>query len=300
MDESSSRLVAQGVVGQVYGNPDQQRNACLAEPGFHNVLGMESGWRRQPEQMDFLLPDSPFFLLKQLSTQIYWQFVTPKLQGISKTCSVLDAGCGIGRFTIKLARRFDRVVALDPCRSSLQACARHLEKRDLRNVQLHWADLSWLDTLPPDCFDLLFAAELIGYTADPVASLKRLVRVAKPGAIFFVTVEGRPGAAALQGLDDPTLLLDALDGNPIIVDQDRYVRLFTQEQFDKTLRNAGIKDPIIEGSHYFGEGPFWQAIDDDRLGDPAYVRSILDAEASCAKHPMVAPWARVFSAVGKG
>jgi SAM-dependent methyltransferase len=269
------------------------------EPGLNNVLGIEAAFAEGPLAMDFLDPRSPFHGLKALSTRIYQCFMGPYLKSISHAATVLDAGCGIGRFSLFLARRFERLVAFDPSPASLRACGRHLEKNGLNQVELHWADLSFLDDRPAGSFDLVVAMELICYVSDPALALRRLVRAAKTGAVVLLSVEGRPGAPCSQGMGDPSQLLKALQGEPLLLEGDRFVRYFDPIQLEAMLREAGLTDVAVEGSHYFGEGPFWQSMDDSRLFDPAYVDGILEAEEFCRSDALIAPWARVFSAAGR-
>lgn len=290
---------AEGIVSLVFGDIQDRERALAIEPGFHNVFGVEAAFEKLPLEMDFIDPASPFHRLKNLSTRIYRRFLEPHLKSISNEATVLDAGCGIGRFTLLLAERFKKVVAFDPSLSSLETCQRHLKEKMPGNVELHWADISFLDNWPENFFDVVVAMELICYTADPLKSLKRLVRVAKPDATILLSVEGRPGALCMQELSEPSILLEALSGKPLVIEQDRFVLYFDRAGFGKLLYDANLVDVAVEGSHYFGEGPFWQSIDDSRLDDPEYVEMIIRAEDFCRADPDVAAWARVFSAAGK-
>lgn len=290
---------AKGFVPLLYGSYKNRKRALAIEPGFHNVLGLEAAFKKQPIDMDYINPASSFYYLKNLSTKIYQRFLNPHLRTIPKESIVLDAGCGIGRFTLILAKRFAKVVAFDPCLSSLKACKRHLVESGLSNVELHWADLSFLDEWEENFFDAVFAIELICYTANPLKSLKRLIRVAKPNAKIFLSVEGRYGALCAQGAGGLKNLKNVLLKRSLLLENDRFVVYFDREEFEKLVLRAGLRDVVIEESHYFGEGVFWQSIDDSRLNDPKYVKMIIEAEKLCRLNSLVANWARVFSAVGK-
>jgi len=290
---------AEGLVGLLFGDALDRERALAAEPGLHNVLGIETAFAEQPLTMDFTDPASPFYYLKNLSTKIYRRLFDPFLGEVDGEATVLDAGCGIGRFTLYLAAHFRKVVAFDPSPSSIEVCQRRLQESGLDNVELHWADLSFLDDWPQDTFDAVMAVELICYVADPARALKRLIRVTKPGGFIFLSVEGRPGALCVQGVSDPERLVEVLHGEPLLLEGDHFVIYFDQEGFGRLLSEAGLVDVNLKGSHYFAEGPFWQAVDDERLYDPGYVRSIIELEERCRSDPMLAPWARVFSAVGR-
>lgn len=287
-----------GCVEKFYATENSRNELIEKNPGFHNLVSFEDAWIERPDEMDFLAETSLLFYQKMLSTRIYWDFIDSHLSISDSDSHVLDAACGIGRFAIGLAERFSKVTAFDPCLSSLRACGRHLEKRDIRNVDLNWADLSWLDELPENQFDAVLAIELICYATDPEKSLKRLVRAAAPGAKVIVSVEGTPGALTIQSTLGPADLPVVIEGKPLFIPYDRYVTFFTPQSLAKLMRDSGLKEIYIEGSHYMLEGPFWYSIDQNSLDDPGYRDQILEAERTCSRHPLLAPWGRVFSGVG--
>ncbi len=293
--DSGRVLLPKGQVARFYGDNEQRQTLLAENPGFHNLVGFETTWRENPELMNFLAPSSPLFLTKKLSTEIYMRFLNSYLATAPPWSSVLDAGCGIGRFTIELSRRFSKVKAFDPCKSSIEVC----RKLNLPNVELHWADLSWTDALPAQSFDIIFAMELICYTSDWEESLIKLIRLAKPGAWIFVSVEGRPGALTAQSLPDPKSLLKALKGDPLFIPNERFVVFHTQNQLEALFRNHGLTQIYSEGSHFFGEGPFWNSIDEGLLEKQDYRDRIWEAEARFRSDPILSPWARVFLTAGK-
>ena len=300
---SSSELTtpdfkAHGLVGLLYGDPDSRRAAIEREPGLVNVLGMEAEWSRKPETMDYLSPDSPYYWLKQLSTRLYLDFVQPLFDDLAPESRALEAGCGIGRLATHLAPRFSQVISFDPCYASLSAYAGRLAKRAIGNVELVWADLTWLDEVPPDRFDLVIALELICYCADPLGALRRLVRVARPGAQVIVSVEALPGALAVRGAEGLAALSDALEGQSMVQSDEEYVIGFDRSGLQRLCADAGLVDVRIQRSHYFGEGPLWQALDDERLCESDYLEEVLQAERTLRTDPRVSSWSRVLTAAG--
>lgn len=290
---------AEGIVPLLYGKDKDKKRALAIEPGLHNVLGLERAFKKQPVDMDFINPLSSFFHLKNLSTKLYLHCFKNYLDPIPRESIVLDAGCGVGRFTTFLAERFKKVVAFDPSLPSLNTCQRHLDERGLHNVEMHWADISFLDNVGENTFDVVIAMELICYTADPLRSLKRLMRVAKSNAKIFLSVEGRLGALCSQGVKGPERLLSVFSKEPLLLENNCFVIYFDRKDFKELVRNAGMKKLTIDSSHYLGEGVFWQSIDDSRLNDATYVDMIIRTEDFCRDHPVIAEWARVFMAVGK-
>jgi SAM-dependent methyltransferase len=299
MIKNKSRVFPEGQAALFYGEASDRTRALESEPGFHNVLGFEEAWADRPAVMDFLDPRSEIHHLKALSTRLYQDFLDRNMDPIPSDATVLDAGCGIGRLTLTLAESFAQVVAFDPCRSSVEACSHHLDRARIDNVELHFAAIDWLETLPENTYDAVYAMELLCYLSDPGMAARQLIRVAKPNAPIFVSVEARPGGPASQNLGGPANLLAALDGKPVIIENELQVRFFTKDSLSKLLVEAGAENPVVEGSHYFAEGVFWQSLDERQLSNPDYLKDVFNAESACRANPDIEPWARVLSAVAK-
>ncbi|MCZ7584390.1 MAG: class I SAM-dependent methyltransferase [Deltaproteobacteria bacterium] len=225
--------------------------ALEREPGFHNVLGLERAWSEDRLLMDFLDPDSPIHHLKRLSTAIYAELAAPLLT--LSNGSLLDAGCGIGRFTTTAAATWRRVTAFDACRSSLNACAWHLGAAP--NVRLRWADSSVLEETPRPSFDGLISTEFIGYLGDPARALDLMLRTAKPGAMVFISVEARPGGLTHVTDLTPAQVEQAAAGEPLLVPEDRYVNYFSLAGFRDLIDLSGLREARIEASHFFRRRP---------------------------------------------
>ena len=299
MDFESTIIEPKGRIGQLYGSREQQQHALADDPGLHNVLGYELAFADDPQSQDFLSPSSPYFLIKQLATDLYRHAFAPYYDGLPVTGRVLDLGGGIGRFTVPLARRFEEVVAVDACRTSLQVCRRHLDEAGVANVTLHWADLSCLAELPAASFDVIFAVELLCYATDPDAVMAQLSRVARPGAYLFVSVEQLPGGICGLPLGRADYLGELLSGSPLLIEHDRFVNFFDREQMIKLIDNTVWQIMKLEPLHYFSEGPFWQLLDDRRLSEPEYRQHIIAFEQKCRDDARTRNLARVLSVVGR-
>lgn len=94
--------------------------------------------------------------------------------------AVLDAGCGSGR-TMDDLRRYGRVAGFDLNRLGVEHARRrgHDDVCEARVEEIPW---------PDESFDLITCLDVIEHTPDDVASLRELLRVARPGAILLVTV----------------------------------------------------------------------------------------------------------------
>lgn len=104
---------------------------------------------------------------------------------------VLDAGCGSGR-TLQELTRFGEVsgIELDPDAADLARSRGHGEVRVGRLEELPW---------PDDTFDLITCLDVIEHTPDDRATLRELLRVARPDGFLLVTV---PAYQALWSLHD--------------------------------------------------------------------------------------------------
>jgi len=96
--------------------------------------------------------------------------------------TVLDVGCGPGTITEGIARRVapGRVIAVD-ADASVIAQARDRAKADgVANIDFAVMDAYALD-LPDGSVDLAHAHQVLQHLADPVAVLREMARVTRPG-----------------------------------------------------------------------------------------------------------------------
>src|ERR1700760_4550329 len=98
--------------------------------------------------------------------------------------SVLDVGCGPGTITADLAALAapGLVTAVDESADVLDVARAEAERRDLSNVSFATADVQQLD-FPDDTFDVVHAHQGLQHVADPVAALREMRRVCRPGGI---------------------------------------------------------------------------------------------------------------------
>ena len=99
---------------------------------------------------------------------------------------VLDVGCGPGTITVDLAALVapGRVVGLDVSSVPL-AEARELAERAGLPVTFEEGDVYALAE-PDDSFDVVHAHQVLQHLADPVAALREMARVCRPGGVLAV------------------------------------------------------------------------------------------------------------------
>jgi SAM-dependent methyltransferase len=120
----------------------------------------------------------------------------------------LEIGCGVGRFTMPLARRFARVDAVDVSPTMLALAGRLGLPA---NAHLHLGSGRDLSGLPDGAFDLGFSHLVFQHIADRsaiVSYLGELARTLRPGGLAVLQFDSRPASAAataLHALPDPLL-----------------------------------------------------------------------------------------------
>jgi len=100
---------------------------------------------------------------------------------------LLDIGCGPGTITLDLARRVapGQVVGLDREVTPLIAARASVTEQGVPNVGFTVGDAYQLD-FGDGCFDVVHAHQVLQHLTDPVAALREMGRVCKPGGLVAV------------------------------------------------------------------------------------------------------------------
>ena len=120
----------------------------------------------------------------------------------------LEIGCGVGRYTTALARRFERVDAVDVSATMIALATR---VGIPANAHLHVGSGRDLSGLPGGSFDLAFSHLVFQHVADRSvigSYLRELARTLHPGGVAVLQFDTRPpsaAATALHALPDPLL-----------------------------------------------------------------------------------------------
>lgn len=97
---------------------------------------------------------------------------------------VLDIGCGPGTITVDIAARVapGRVVGIDAANDAIEAAQRAADEAGASNLEVRVADVYALD-LPDASFDVVHAHQVLQHLTDPVAALREMRRVCRPGGV---------------------------------------------------------------------------------------------------------------------
>lgn len=175
---------------------------------------------------------------------------------IESAAAVLDLGCGTGVAARTIARRKTfggHIIGIDVS-PYLTAAAKHLAEAEglAEAVEFRTGDSQRLD-LPDASFDAAIAHTLVSHVQDPIAVLRELARILKPGGT--VGIFDGDYASLTFGSDDPAkgkaddeAIINAIVTNPRVM-----------RQMPELLREAGLE--LTASFSYvvaeIGKADFW-------------------------------------------
>ncbi len=243
-------------------------------------------WDAHPEYMNFLDEDSPVWALKRAERDLALHHWEAHLDA----ATVLDVGCGIGRFTQRFLDRGATVHGVDPDEESLRRCLWHAAGR-AGQLDLHWASVQ---ALPQVEVDLALCAEVLCYVPDVERAMAEVVARVRPGGHVLISVEARWGWAAAQ--DAPPGSLEQALGGDGVVDRpgDRWVQTYDEARLRSLLEGAGLVVGEVIPSHWIPDGPL-----EDTAPDELSLEELLVLEQRCRAHPVWSPLHRLWLASGQ-
>jgi ubiquinone/menaquinone biosynthesis C-methylase UbiE len=100
---------------------------------------------------------------------------------LPRTADLLEIGCGAGFATAALAKRGYRIDALDSVPAMIDLTRKRLDETGAaERVRMVLADVRHLP-MADNSFDLVFALGVLPWLDDPVAAVREMVRVTRPG-----------------------------------------------------------------------------------------------------------------------
>ena len=198
--------------------------------------------------------------------------------------TVLEAGCGVGAQTVTLAARSPqaRITSVDLSAESVAEAERLVTDAGLTNVEFRQADI--LDPpFAPASFDHVFVCFVLEHLADPVAALRTLGDLLKPGGTI-TAIEGDHGSAyfhpdsdAARAAIDCQVEMQAAAGGNALIGRELYP-LLTGAGFDavhvspRMVYVDASRPDLVEG---FTRRTFTAMIEGVR--EPALAAGITDA-----------------------
>lgn len=112
-----------------------------------------------------------------------WMNVVASYAGIQRLHTILDLGCGTGRFSESLAAHFDAdVIGIDPSKKMLDQARKKLRDGRVRYEPGYGEAIP----LPHDSVDLIFTSMTFHHFNDPVLVAKECRRVLRNGSAVVV------------------------------------------------------------------------------------------------------------------
>lgn len=104
-----------------------------------------------------------------------------------ETGEALDFGCGVGRVTIPLCRRFASVVGCDISTGNLSIGLNEAKNKGLSNVQFVKNEFNLIRQFGEERFDLIYSMIVLQHMIPPLMKIyiSQFARMLKPGGIAF-------------------------------------------------------------------------------------------------------------------
>lgn len=155
---------------------------------------------------------------------------------------VLDIGCGEGGYALFSARQQAEIILADVNAPKLEIARARLEKEGARSVRTLVTDANPIP-LDDGVISRVVAMEVLEHVEDPAQFMDELVRVAKPGALFLLTVPDE----VIEGVQKHI-------APPVYFERPNHIRIFKRGELEQLALEAGLS---VESSMQYG---FYHAV----------------------------------------
>ncbi len=124
--------------------------------------------------------------------------------GIKEGMTVVDYGCGPGRYTVKFAAivgKRGKVYAVDIHELAIEAVSRRIKKQGLKNVEPILAK-GYESKIPDNSVDLVCAIDMFFIIKKPAEFLGELNRISRPDGILVIDDGHQPRDVTMQKILD--------------------------------------------------------------------------------------------------
>jgi len=154
--------------------------------------------------------------------------------------TVLDVACGHGLLACAFARVAKHVTGIDMTPAMLEQARKTQREQSLKNVSWQQGDVYSLP-FPPEQFSIVSSRFVFHHLQDPLAALKEMKRVCKPGG-KVVVADMAPQPAKAAALNAAELLRDP-----------SHVRAMPVDELRGLFEQAGLSPPQIFSYRMEGE-----------------------------------------------
>ncbi|MCW2818302.1 MAG: methyltransferase protein [Marmoricola sp.] len=209
--------------------------------------------------------ERPYERRTSARTAVVWEAVQSLLEGSGgedgtegegsrREQRVLDIGGGTGGFAVRVAGRGHRVTVVDPSPDALAALARRAAEQDVADrVVGVQGDLAGLGDLAPEGgLDLVLCHGVLGLVDDPVAALRTIASVLRPGGSLSLVVGQRHAAVLARAMAGHFSQASALLLGEAGKEGSRVAeRRFSAEEATGLLEESGFDVASIHGVRVF-------------------------------------------------
>ncbi len=186
---------------------------------------------------------------------------------------LLDIGCNSGGYALYSARQGAEIILADVDAEQLEIARARLEAIPARRVQTLVTDANPIP-LPDASVTRVVAMEVLEHVEDPAQFMSELVRVAKPGALFLLTVPGEVAEGVQKHI-----------APPVYFEKPNHIRIFKPGELEQLALDAGL---VIEHRLQYG---FYHAV------WWSLFWACPDQPLSAPWHFMLESWARTWSSL---
>lgn len=145
-------------------------------------------WKYDKQILDLLTPYERNFFNEELSRPLSYYGRRVDAIGFNQKSDVLDVACGIGQWTLALAKGNKQVVGIDISSTRLMVARNLIKNMGVNNITLRWADMNALP-FEDDSFDAIFCYGALMFGNIP-KTLREFARVLRPCGRLYTNVNG--------------------------------------------------------------------------------------------------------------
>ncbi|MFC7330263.1 methyltransferase domain-containing protein [Marinactinospora rubrisoli] len=196
---------------------------------------------------------------------------------------IVDAGGGTGGSAVPLAELGHHVTVVEPSPDSLAALERRAAEVGVRVRALQGETGDLADLVPAGHAHLVLVHNVLEYVEDPLAALRDVVRVTRPGgAVSLLAANAVAGILhrSLAGhFEEARRLLESADGRwgPA----DPMPRRFTERHLTGLAAQAGLTETEVRGVRVFADLLPGRVFE----GDPQAGQALMELEQAASVHP---------------